>query len=203
MCNPVNIVVQMNSKKEILDSLRKHTHEVYDMPDLGLIDGITFADPLAQFCEVLKAVGGDYVILSPQEDINEVIKKKFPEARKIASQITDINIATVNPLHMASPHELQDTDLGIVKGEWGVAENGSVWIPQYDRHRAIYFIPEYLVIILEREKIVNNMHEALECISFSYKGYGVFMSGPSKTADIEQALVMGAHGPRGVLVILT
>ncbi len=64
------------------------------------------------------------------------------------------------------------------------------------------FISEELVLILNRNKLVNNMHEAYAQIAFNNYGYGCFISGPSKTADIEQALVMGAQAARGVTVLL-
>ncbi len=70
------------------------------------------------------------------------------------------------------------------------------------KERAICFISEELVILLDRKNIVNNMHEAYKRIEINSYGYGVFISGPSKTADIEQALVMGAQAARGVTVIL-
>ena len=88
---------------------------------------------------------------------------------------------------------MDGTDLAIVSGKIGVAENGAVWIEQDVKLRAVYFIAE---------KLVNNMHEAYEEIDTGEYGFGVFISGPSKTADIEQALVMGAHGARDVMVIL-
>ena len=97
---------------------------------------------------------------------------------------------------------MNGTDLAIVEGEIGVAENGCVWIPQNVKYKVTYFISEYLVIILDRDKIVNNMHEAYQKLHLNDKGFGVFISGPSKTADIEQALVVGAHGARGVTVLL-
>ena len=84
----------------------------------------------------------------------------------------------------------------------GVAENGAVWIEQDVKQRAIYFIAEKLVILLDKNKIVNNMHEAYKLIDTGEYGFGTFISGPSKTADIEQALVMGAHGARDVTVVL-
>ena len=85
---------------------------------------------------------------------------------------------------------------------YGVAENGAVWIEQDVKQRAIYFIAEKLVILLDKNKIVNNMHEAYKLIDTGEYGFGTFISGPSKTADIEQALVMGAHGARDVMVVL-
>lgn len=87
-------------------------------------------------------------------------------------------------------------------GRIGVCENGAVWIQQDVEQRAIYFIAESLVLVLDRRNLVNNMHEAYKRIDTGDYGYGVFISGPSKTADIEQALVMGAHGARDVTVLL-
>ena len=92
--------------------------------------------------------------------------------------------------------------MAVVKGDLGVAENGCVWIPQTMKERAVCFIAEYLVIILKRSDIVSNMHEAYARIKTNDYGYGCFISGPSKTADIAQALVMGAQAARGVTVVL-
>ena len=94
------------------------------------------------------------------------------------------------------------TDIAVVKGEIGVAENAAVWIPQTVKYKALYFIAEKLVIVLDKNRIVSNMHQAYERVKDEKYKFGTFISGPSKTADIEQALVMGAHGARDVLVIL-
>ncbi len=50
-----------------------------------------------------------------------------------------------------------------------------------------------IVIVINENEIVNNMHEAYEKLSFEKAGFGVFILGSSKTADIEQSLVIGAH----------
>lgn len=192
----------MSNKKDILYSLKRNIGERYDMPEIDLLEGIVYPDPLEKFIEVSKAVGGDALVLKPEEDINEFIRKHYPESHTIASNLPDIHVATFNPDEVDDPHSLNGTDLAIVQGEIGVAENGCVWIPQNVKHKGIYFIAEYLVIVLDKTKVVNNMHEAYRQISFSDKGFGVFISGPSKTADIEQALVVGAHGAKGVTVIL-
>ena len=97
---------------------------------------------------------------------------------------------------------LVDADLGVVTGAFGVAENGAVWIAQNIRHKALYFGATALMIVIPRDAIVATMHEAVLRPEVDDFGYGCFMSGPSKTADIEQALVFGAHGPMSVTVLL-
>ncbi len=94
-----------------------------------------------------------------------------------------------------------------VRGAFGVAENGCIWIPQTEDDRAYLFTSEHLDIIVSKNDIVNNMHEAYARIAASseyfgtYK-FGTFISGPSKTADIEGALVYGAQAARSVRIYL-
>lgn len=191
----------MSNKKDILENIRRHINTQYEMPDID-IQGIQYADKTAQFIETSKSVGGDAIIHDGKDDINELIRALYPEAKIIASNLPDISLTTINPDDVQSLHDLNGIDLAIIEGELGVAENGCVWIPQNVKEKVIYFIAEYLIIILDRNNIVNNMHEAYNQLKFNDYGFGVFISGPSKTADIEQALVVGAHGAKGVTVIL-
>jgi len=98
---------------------------------------------------------------------------------------------------------LEDVDIAIARGDFAVAENGAVWVTDRDMtHRAILFITQHLVLVVPRDQVIDNMHQAYERLSFAGAGFGVFLSGPSKTADIEQSLVIGAHGPRSLTVFL-
>ena len=195
----------MSTKEHILSRYRKNINvgEQYDMPNLDALEGVTYTDPVAQFISMSNTVGAKVADLEKDADINGLIKRLYPEAKVFASNMAEITIATLNPDTVGTAQELNGTDVGIVRGELGVAENGCVWIPQTMKERAVCFISEYLVIVLSRRAIVSNMHQAYARINMTDYGYGTFISGPSKTADIAQALVMGAQAARGVTVILT
>ena len=190
------------NKEDLLAKIRANIHTTYDMPSFDDVKGVQYADPLKQFVEMSKTVGGKVVELEKGQDINEVIKNCYPDAKVIASNLPEVTIANRNPDTVAEANDLNGTDVGVVRGMFGVAENGCIWIPQTMKQKAVCFISEYLVIMLDRKQIVNNMHEAYQRIEFNSYGYGCFISGPSKTADIAQALVMGAQAARGVTVVL-
>ena len=192
------------NKEDLFKKLRANTREQYDMPDMH-IGGIQYPDTFKQFVKMTEKVGGNVVDVKKEEadDLDAVIKKQYPEAKTFASNLPYIHIAQKNPDTVAEAKELDGTDVGIVEGKIGVAENGCVWIPQTMKEKAVCFISEYLVIVLDKNNIVNNMHEAYKRIEFDPEyQFGTFISGPSKTADIEQALVMGAQAARGVTVII-
>lgn len=191
----------MSSREEILANIRKNTQRRFDNPKWE-IKTTTYPDVIDKFCEISRAVGAEVILLSKGEDINAVIRRTYPDAERIASNLDEVTCATFDPDEMDRAQDLDGTDVAVVVGEIGVAENGAVWIPQTVKYKALYFIAENLVILLDRNRIVSNMHEAYEKIKNEKYEFGTFISGPSKTADIEQALVMGAHGARGVLVIL-
>ena len=189
-------------KEDFLNKLRKNTHVQYDMPDMK-IDGIQYEDTLQQFIDMTKAVGGHVIEAKEGENLNDLARQAYPDAKVFASNLPEITIAEKNPDTVAAANDLNGTDVGIVRGQVGVAENGCVWIPQTMKEKAVLFISEYLVIFLEKKNVVNNMHEAYARIEMDPKyNFGTFISGPSKTADIEQALVMGAQAARGVTIVL-
>lgn len=195
-------IVSMSRKEDILSKIRNNIQERYAMPQVESIEATRYADPLQQFMEISEKVGGRAICVEDGQDINELIRSLYPEAAEIASNLTEITIATRNPDTVAEAQDLNGTDLAVLKGELGVAENGCIWIPQTMKEKAVCFIAEYLVILLDRKAIVNNMHEAYSHMEMNEYGYGCFISGPSKTADIAQALVMGAQAARGVTVLI-
>ena len=193
----------MSSKDDILKKYRSNIREQFDMPDLNDIQAVTYPDPLLQFINMTKSVGGNAIEVEEWRDVNKLIRELFPDAVEIASNLPGITIATRNPDIVDDASDLNGTDVGIIRGEFGVAENGCVWIPQQMKEKAVCFISENLIILLKKSEIVSNMHEAYRRIEFNDYGYGSFISGPSKTADIAQVLVMGAQAARSVTVVLT
>jgi L-lactate dehydrogenase complex protein LldG len=192
----------MSSKEDILKKYRANVRVKFDMPDLSDIKAITYPDPLLQFMNMTKSVGGNAIEVEKGRDINELIRELYPDAKEIASNLPEITIATRNPDEVGRARDLNGTDVGIIRGMFGVAENACVWIPQQMKEKAVCFISENLVILLDKKQIVNNMHEAYRRIEFNDYGYGSFISGPSKTADIAQVLVMGAQAARSATVLL-
>lgn len=194
----------MSNKDDILKRYRANVREKYDMPDLSDIKATTYPNPLVQFVKMTEMVGGQVIEVDPGRDINVLIKELFPDANEIASNLPEISIATRNPETVGRARDLNGTDVGIIRGKFGVAENACIWIPQTMKEKAVCFISENLIILLPKSQIVNNMHEAYKRIEFDneYDGYGTFISGPSKTADIAQVLVMGAQAARSATVLL-
>ena len=197
----------MSSKEEILARLRKNTHEIYDMPDLTQLKPITFSDPIDEFCRKAVTVAGARLVdMKDGDDLNVIIRETYPDTNIIASNIDGI-VAQFNPDNVEDVRDLMKADVGVIQGCIGVAENACVWVPQQMKEKAVCFAPQQLVIIIRRDDIVNNMHEAYDRIAASqdyfqqYK-FGTFISGPSKTADIEGALVYGAQAARAVTIAL-
>lgn len=192
----------MSSKEDILKKFRANVREKFDMPSLDDIKAVTYPNVLIQFIRMSENVGGQVLEVEAGRDINQLIRELFPDAKEIASNLPEITIATRNPDTVGRARDLNGTDVGIIRGKFGVAENGCIWVPQETKEKAVCFISENLVILLPKSQIVNNMHEAYKRIEFNDYGYGTFISGPSKTADIAQVLVMGAQAARSVTVLL-
>lgn len=197
----------MNSKDKILATLRQNVRETYDMPELDTLEGITYPDPVAQFIQKTTTTAGARLIeMHEGGDVNALIREAYPEANLLASNVPGVE-AQMNPDTVTDARELMQVAVGILEGHIGVAENACIWIPQTMRQKAVCFASQQLVILLRREDIVSNMHQAYERIRRSaeyFRDYpfGTFISGPSKTADIESALVYGAQAARAVTVIL-
>ncbi len=191
----------MSSRNEILNAI-KSNNIVKDeiLPEYSDF-GIKFENKFEKFAEIIKSVGGESLSIK-KESLDETIKALYEELGVVYSNVKECSLSNFDANEEDDAHNLKDIDLAIVKGCFAVAENGAVWIKnENNRHRSLYFIAQNIIIVVNKNDIVNNMHEAYEKIEFENAGWGAFVSGPSKTADIEQSLVIGAHGPKSGYVI--
>jgi len=189
------------SKAKILQAIRQAKPETKPLPEIP--DFTVANEPLPQLFQRNSEQLGSHVLLPDSGvDLNAQIKNLYPAARYIASPLpeveTNLDLSTIS-----SPHELAGIDLVVIRGQVGVAENGAIWIDETDcQHRVLPFITQHLLILLSQKKLVYQMHEAYAQIQVDAQGFGLFIAGPSKTADIEQSLVIGAQGARSLTVIL-
>jgi L-lactate dehydrogenase complex protein LldG len=192
----------VGSREEILRALREAAPEVAPLPDLSGRRGQPSADLAARFSLALEEVGGRCVRTSRAalpEQLRELARSL--EAKTIGSIVPELS--GIDLAAHSIPHTLAGVDLAVLPGELAVAENGAVWITESGlRHRALFVLTQHLALVVEEAHLVNDMHEAYVKVRLPRPGYGCFVSGPSKTADIEQALVIGAHGARSCTVFL-
>jgi L-lactate dehydrogenase complex protein LldG len=151
----------------------------------------------------LKNIGGDSVEVANYDEIINYIRTNYAVEKRIISTIPELSeIARLDWTNDDS-HSLQNVELTIVKAHFGVAENSALWVTDdLLGQRISPFIAQYLAIIVHKKDLVATMHQAYERIGNQEYGFGTFIAGPSKTADIEQSLVLGAHGARGLIVFL-
>lgn len=108
----------------------------------------------------------------------------------------------VPEVHGPASTDFESLDLAVLRGEFAVVENGAVWqVPRSHEERRAALLAEHLVLVVEGHALVASLHQAYQRIDLASLSFGWFLCGPSKTADIEQALVLGAHGPRSLSVV--
>ena len=127
-----------------------------------------------------------------------MLKALHPGAKVICSAVPEITgTRRVSEVH--DPHELADVDVGIVRARFGVAESGAIWLTQEDLVvDALGFLSQHLIVLLDPNEIVPDMHAAYRRVRLNETAFGCFMMGPSATADVEATLVHGAQGARSL-----
>ena len=198
----------MSARDAILAAIRRAAVPRSDLPDLlevPKVAGEAPTDLVRRFIAMLKEVGGRAVELAGSDELFGAVAvlPAVRAGRGIVSSVPelDVSILTLGP--DASRAQLDAIELAIIPGLFGVAENAAIWVDEADLpHRAVPFAAQHLAIVLPKRDIVADMHAAYARLPRPLPGYGVFISGPSKTADIEQALVIGAQGPKSLVVLL-
>ncbi|MXV17884.1 LutC/YkgG family protein [Hufsiella ginkgonis] len=170
-------------------------------PDPGM--NFPAGDLVEKFAAVVTAIGARVVGIGSVAEIPARIAELFQGGR-IVSFIPELAEIAENDISPATdPHTLENVDVTILQPHFAVAENGACWITEdLMGHRVLPFITQHLAMVVTAEQIVPTMHQAYDRIAEGAYGFAAFIAGPSKTADIEQSLVLGAHGPRSMTIFL-
>ncbi|UTN03378.1 LUD domain-containing protein [Flavobacterium bizetiae] len=193
----------MSSKADILNKIKQNQPAVVtDLPDLNLLSSEN-PDVLETYKTVLKNIGGDPVEVTNYAEIIAYIKGNYNLQKRLITTLPELAELASLDWTNDDPHSLQDVELNVIKAHFGVAENSALWVTDHVLgQRVSPFIAQYLAIIVHKKDIIATMHQAYDRIGNQEYGFGTFIAGPSKTADIEQSLVLGAHGARGLIVFL-
>ena len=192
----------MSSRQTILNAIRANKPAAAELPVIDTSSIIQYDDLVFQFQTVLHSIGGTAVKLSDLQELKNNLEANKAAGQQVVTRIAALgdigkSISTLNAAELAS------VDVGYLHGEIAVAENGCIWLSESQMgNRLLPFICQHLVLLISKQDIVATMHDAYKIVDTAKEGFGVFLAGPSKTADIEQSLVIGAHGARSLVVYI-
>jgi len=192
-----------NSRSEILSNIKANKPDFLSLPKIDLDAFYEDCNVLDQFKKMVNEVGGKVLTTTSNKDLFSQINNLYPEVEMKYTTLEDSDAFNTFLLEKINrPQELEELDLLILEGSFGVSENGAIWISDNEIPiRILPFITKHLVLVLDKTKIVSNMHQAYDLL-VGESDFGLFISGPSKTADIEQSLVIGAQGALSLTVFL-
>lgn len=183
----------MTSRDKILNAVFQNQPDLVALPAIDFSNVISYEDNFIQFKTVLEGIGGKVQLIQDIAIVNDILKAEKLKGKLVINTLdeTDKLIAKLTSF------ELEELEMVCINGTLGVAENGSVWVYESQMmNRLLPFICQHLILVINKKDIASTMHHAYQKIDIAKEGFGVFIAGPSKTADIEQSLVIGAHGAR-------
>lgn len=191
----------ISTKEHILEAIRKNKPQgtQYPYPVIPSFPKST-KDIVEEFKENLILNAGTCFTINSIEEGENKIKELHPQAKVICSSVIEFP-GNKDLSKVTDPHQLDDVDVGIIRAEFGVSENGMVWLTEKGMMvTSLGFLSQHLIILLKPQDIVRDMYEAYARINLRDNNYGCFMLGPSATADIGAVMVRGAQGARSLSV---
>ena len=184
------------SRDAILARIRAARPPESPLPDIHALPFVHYDDRYAAFAGLIANLGGQALQLAENQTVRQAVAAHFPNHGRL------VDLTQAGHEEADSPHAWHDVDVAIVPGQLAVAENAAVWVSTpHNRYRSLYFLTQKLVLVVPRTQLLDTMRDAYRRIRIEEHGFGCFISGSSRTADIEQSLVMGAHGAMAALVV--
>ena len=180
--------------------------------------GDSFEDQLACFRENATNLKADFFLAGSRDELaKQLVELRNRESwKKVASHtgpLTDFALQTLAlpVLKTDSTYdvkELEACDVGITECDALIAQTGSVLVTNRTAGgRALSVLPPHHVVIARREQLLRDLPAAFQFLKqkygASYPSMMSFITGPSRTGDIERILVLGAHGPKKLTIFLT
>jgi len=191
----------MGMREDVLDRVRRNQPSARSRPEVPDFSRIAQANLLKTFAKSLELMAG-VLVEKPPDDLGAFLRKQFPNAKNICSAVPEY-AGNSRPEDYSTWSDAAKIDVTVVRSPMGVAETGSVLLSEEDlRVNTIAFLAHDIVILLDPQKIVENIHAAYRHPVFKEKAYSVLMSGPSGSADIGGKEVHPAQGVMTLTVIL-
>lgn len=192
----------MNTREKILQAVLQNQPPLTELPYIGIFKG-TGDGLIEKYTNVFTTIGGSAVVVENMAAVKDFIMENFDSEKRIVTTLSELSDNFELISGDVDPHTYENAELAIIMAHFSVAENGAVWLTdELMGQRIIPYICQHLAVIVKVNSILPTLHEAYEKIGTGNYGFGGFIGGPSKTADIEQALVLGAHGPLSMTVFI-
>jgi L-lactate dehydrogenase complex protein LldG len=192
----------MTTREKILGEVLHNQPATLPLPDISKFRGGE-QDVVQKYKQVFESIGGRVFMVDDYAAIQVLIRQHYDTSKRIATTLPELAEGYELIVPTVPPYTYEDIELAIIRAHFSVAENGAVWLSdEVMGQRIIPYICQHLAVVVRAETIVPTLHEAYDIIGEGTYGFGGFIAGPSKTADIEQALVLGAHGPLSMVVFV-
>ena len=191
-----------DAKSTILEKIRAGKPDALprpEMPDFAYES----SDLVGDFVRMAESFDAKTDHIEGIEAIDSYIKEHFADVNTIYSAVEGVSGNVHLGWELNRPQDAQQVDLTVIAGVFGVAETGSVWVTTEQlTMNSLGLLAKHLIIVLHEQDLVGNLHEAYKRANLGSQQYGVFMTGPSATADIEAVHITGAQGALSATVLL-
>ncbi|MCE8016842.1 lactate utilization protein C [Halomonas sp. MCCC 1A17488] len=215
----------MSARDNILKRLRERTDGPLTAPqsDFAVVTGRGWdhAERLTRFERWITSVHGE-VIHTSRDDwtkaLAELLEAKgirrlalgreHPVAAEARAALAEGEVSLVDAdrdIETWRHEQFHDTDAGLTSTRGAIAETGSLWLwPTPDEPRLLSLVPPIHIAVLDADTVEDTFFDVVEAHGWAggMPTNALLISGPSKTADIEQTLAYGVHGPRELVVLL-
>jgi len=165
---------------------------------------------LETFQESLEQVGAKCTFVEGESEAGHRLREIIKDLSASEILVSDselvhriVNAAELDALEDASRDELFAMEVGVTSAQWAIAETGTLVLESgSERHRLVSLVPPVHVCIIRASSIRQSMAEILELVNPDADPTITFITGASRTSDIELTLAIGVHGPGELYVIV-